>query len=187
MASVSCVFLTWSTYGTWLPGDPRGYVSNTLKPGGSYEPRHNVPGTPYTADDPFTFAQAEMLRKFPSVHLSPVTARWAAEGLILAAKENKWHITRGAIMAAHVHLLLPLADHKSWWVRKILKGRASRYMSDQQRKTWRWWAAGGRDDHVSKERSLENVARYIEGQPGILAYIEDNVIVDPPKQLHIRF
>ena len=27
-------FLTWTTYGTWLPGDDRGFVSNVSSPDG---------------------------------------------------------------------------------------------------------------------------------------------------------
>jgi hypothetical protein len=40
--------ITWTTYGTWLPGDERGYVANTLQDNELYLPRENVVGTPYT-------------------------------------------------------------------------------------------------------------------------------------------
>jgi hypothetical protein len=43
--------LTWTTYGTWLPGDTRGFVSD-VRDGPGPEVRHNVPSTPYDADDP---------------------------------------------------------------------------------------------------------------------------------------
>src|SRR6516225_1923021 len=46
--------ITWTCYTTWLPGDRRGYVSNTLLPEGGSLPRQNMPGTPVTADDPLT-------------------------------------------------------------------------------------------------------------------------------------
>ena len=182
MTDPVAVFFTWTTYGTWLPGDPRGYVSYTLKPGGGYERRQNVPGTPFTANDPYTHARAKEAMKLDPVVLSTITARWAAEGLIKAAQDNRWRIVRGAIMAMHVHLLVPLMDAKAWWVRKILKGRASRYMSDQQYKTWRWWAAGGRDDHLFTDESATNVIRYIEDQQGILAFIVENAVTEPPKR-----
>jgi len=55
--------LTSTTYGTWLPGDFRGFVSNVRDVGANdqgadaprspaREVRHNVPGTPYDADLP---------------------------------------------------------------------------------------------------------------------------------------
>jgi hypothetical protein len=43
--------LTWTTYGTWLPGDKRGFVS-PVRTGAGSERRHNQPGTPYDADMP---------------------------------------------------------------------------------------------------------------------------------------
>src|SRR5690349_21194983 len=38
--------LTWTTYGTWLPGDERGFVSN-VRDGDGPEVKHNTPATPY--------------------------------------------------------------------------------------------------------------------------------------------
>ncbi len=43
--------LTWTTYATWLPGDPRGFVSNIADEAGKGI-RHNVPGTSCDADMP---------------------------------------------------------------------------------------------------------------------------------------
>src|SRR6266540_502234 len=43
--------LTTTTYGTWLPGDERGFVSNLANEAGKGE-RHNVPGTPCDEDLP---------------------------------------------------------------------------------------------------------------------------------------
>lgn len=179
MTDPLAAFFTWTTYGTWLPGDPRGFVSNILKPGGGFERRHNVPGTPFTADDRYTFDRAQKLLKYPPVKLSLTTAAWAADGLVVAAKDNKLCIVRGAVMATHVHLLVPLLDDKPKQVRKMLKGRASRHMSDQQGKTFQWWAAGGSDELVFTDDSMMNVIRYIEGQERILALIVNNEIVLP--------
>jgi hypothetical protein len=42
---------TSTTYGTWLPGDSRGFVSNVADESGKGV-RHNELGTPYDADLP---------------------------------------------------------------------------------------------------------------------------------------
>ena len=39
-------FVTWTTYGTWLPGDERGFVSPKFA-GDTPERRNNEPGRPY--------------------------------------------------------------------------------------------------------------------------------------------
>ena len=43
--------ITWTTYGTWLPGDPRGNISPILLADGTYEKRKNTPGVEWAAGD----------------------------------------------------------------------------------------------------------------------------------------
>ena len=82
------IHITWTTYGTWLPGDPRGYVSNTRSPRGGFIPKQNTPGTPLTADDPFTRARAAEAQLYPTVWLTREQATCVATGLIAAASGN---------------------------------------------------------------------------------------------------
>ena len=37
--------ITWTCYGTWLPGDARGFVGNVREEDGT-QVSHNLPGTP---------------------------------------------------------------------------------------------------------------------------------------------
>jgi len=48
------LLITWTCYGTWLPGDRRGYGSNTRRKDGKYDPKQNIPGTSITADHALT-------------------------------------------------------------------------------------------------------------------------------------
>ena len=64
------IHITWTCYGTWLPGDARGYVSNTRSPEGGFEPKQNTPGTPYTRDDPLTRNLARQEQSHPTVWLT---------------------------------------------------------------------------------------------------------------------
>jgi hypothetical protein len=45
-------FLTWTTYGTWLPGDARGFVGRVWNEDLGPRVKHNEPGTPYDANLP---------------------------------------------------------------------------------------------------------------------------------------
>jgi hypothetical protein len=100
------LFISWTCYGNWLPGDARGYVSNTRRPGGGYECKHNEPGTPCTADDSHTWNRARALQKWPATRLTVEFALAAAESLVEAARSRGWHILRGAVMANHVHVVV---------------------------------------------------------------------------------
>lgn len=44
-------FLTWTTYGTWLPGDERGFVSPKFDEA-VIEPRNHRPGDDYDTGRP---------------------------------------------------------------------------------------------------------------------------------------
>src|SRR5205823_2059977 len=60
--------LTSTTYGTWLPGDARGFVSAVEDDPGP-RIRHNVPGTPYDVDVPELRQSARTLLKGPPIYL----------------------------------------------------------------------------------------------------------------------
>src|SRR5262245_51221982 len=100
------LLITWTCYGTWLPGDARGYVSNTLLPQGGFQHKENRPGTTCTRDDPYTRDRARARMKQEPVYLSTVEAFIAAETIAQAALKRGWRIVRGAFMANHVHVLL---------------------------------------------------------------------------------
>jgi hypothetical protein len=92
--------ITWTTYGTWLPGDERGYVSNTLQENRRYARRENQLGRPYTKDSAITRQRAAALQKHPTAFLTPQLALAVAEELVEAAAKRDWYIARAAIMAA---------------------------------------------------------------------------------------
>ena len=100
------LLLTWICYGTWLPGDRRGYVSNTLRRGGGFVRKQNRPGMPYAADDPYTRQQAIEMQKGTTVCLAYDDSQCAAESFVEASSGREWRVLRGAVMANHVHLVV---------------------------------------------------------------------------------
>ena len=92
------LFISWTCFGNWLPGDERGYVSNTQLPRGLWLPKENVPGTPYTKDDPLTRHQARVLMNQPPTRLTSSLALAVAESLVDAAQKRAWRIMRGAVV-----------------------------------------------------------------------------------------
>jgi REP element-mobilizing transposase RayT len=165
------LLITWTCYGTWLPGDTRGYVSNTLKPTGGFEVRDNVPGTPYTADDPHTRQRASQRQLQPKVLLSRELARVAAEALVAAAAQRGWRILRGAIMANHMHMVVTDCPDDGQAVRRILKGNSQAALSRHVGGIRRWWTAGGSNRYKHGEAAVEATVSYVADQSGRLAEI----------------
>src|SRR5438093_2578896 len=69
--------LTWTTYGTWLPGDRRGFVSEVRVEAGD-KVLHNVPGTPCDEDLPPLQAYAASIMAEDAVRLDLAQAQAVA-------------------------------------------------------------------------------------------------------------
>src|SRR4051795_862819 len=100
------LLITWTCYGTWLPGDCRGYVSNTRRPDSSYERTHNIPGTQFTANDPVTRQYSAEKQQHTTATLDQEHAPVAARGILDACANRNWHVVRAALMWNHVHVIV---------------------------------------------------------------------------------
>lgn len=171
------LLLTWTCYGTWLPGDRRGYVSNTFQSDGSYQPKVNALGAPCSPGSPQTARRARALQSGHTVFLSRQLARFAAEGLIEAAHKRSWRILRGAVMANHVHVVITDCPDDAREVRRALKGSSQAWLSRQSSEVRRWWTAGGSDRYLHDERAVRAAIRYVGAQHGRLAEILDGELL----------
>jgi len=173
------LLITWTCYGTWLPGEARGYVSNTLKENWQYDPKRNAPGTPHTKDDPETYQRAKSLQKQPTVWLTHEQAVIVAEALIQAARKRGWHIARAAIMRNHVHVVIRDCPNDGSAVRRILKGTTQAALSDHAGQSRTWWTTGGSDRYKNDEQAVINAVNYVAKQEYVLVHIVDMVVRMP--------
>ena len=143
-------FSTWTTYGTWLPGDERGWTFR----GGILQ----MPDA--------TLRTASALRMVETaVELSSLQ-RVLIEGMIQEHCEIRgWECHAVKCLSNHVHVLVtasgipidrPREQFKYWGTRRLKTG-------DRSRKNW--WTDGGWDVFVDEEEHLAAVREYIrEGQ-----------------------
>jgi hypothetical protein len=132
--------LTWTTYGSWLPGDPRGLVSEVRDESGE-KVLHNTPGAPCDADLPPLQAYAASIMTEGAVLLVPAQAEALAGQLRETASHRGWRLLVLAVMANHVHVVVGvpgdpdpdklLADFKAYGTRRLNKGWGRRE---------HWWA-----------------------------------------------
>src|SRR5262245_58229427 len=97
--------LTRKTYGNWLPGDPRGFVS-IVADGDGKGARHNIPGTPYSAGQPALRAYMEKRLVGGPVslcaeHAAPLLAQFQE-----TARYRTWQLLAAAVLTDHVHLVV---------------------------------------------------------------------------------
>jgi len=164
--------LTSTFYGTWLPGDRRGFVSRvrdrrSSDPSSTSRFKHNRYGTDYDGDIEGIRRHAQEQMKGP-----PIALRADQAGILLAqfqetATYRKWELIAVAILWNHVHLLVGvlgdpdpedlLRDFKSYGSRALNK-KFGKPMSET------WWTAGGSARIRESKRAIAVGVRYIERQ-----------------------
>jgi len=165
--------LTWTCYGNWLPGDARGYVSNTLQNDRTYREKENVPQSAYTADNPDTLERSRRLMEDSPVRLTAKQSRIVVDTLIQAAAKRGWHIGRAAVMSNHVHVVIWNCPNNGPDVRRVLKGVTQAALSDHHGSSRRWWTAGGSDRYKNDSEAVHAALEYVMNQEWKLAEIVD--------------
>ena len=155
--TVIAFFITWTTYGSWLPGDRRGWASKKVL--GIQEPNPEL--------------EQECRERMME---DAVTLMWAQRQIVDAVivehcRIRGWKLHARNARTNHVHIVVT-ADCDGETVREQLKGWCSRRLSDHaglpaksKHGRRRWFTEGGDLDDIFDEDHLQNVIEYvIEGQ-----------------------
>ena len=144
-------FLTWTTYGTWLPGDSRGWV----------EHRHGL-----QLPDSVRKAEAAARMTDDACRLSE-EHRFAVEDQVReTCGQREWPLHAVNCRSNHIHVVVSVhntlpqkirVDLKAWTVRCLKQ----RFDSDRDR----WWSERGSMRYLNDEESLEAAIVYVlDGQ-----------------------
>jgi REP element-mobilizing transposase RayT len=137
--------LTTTTYGTWLPGDKRGFVSPVRAEDGTLE-LHNIPGTPYDADMPDLQQQAREFLKSDPTRLTRAQAEAILAQLLETARYRGWTIVAASVMHNHMHILVTVpGDPAPSTILQTFKAWASRALNDAGANPRRTPGGPGRD------------------------------------------
>ncbi len=157
--------LSWTTYGSWLPGDQRGFVSELRDEHGE-KVLHNTPGTACDADLPPLEAYAAAIMTDDAVRLVLAQAEALAEQFRETARHRGWRLLALAIMANHIHLVVGvpgdpdpekvLGDFKAWATRRLNRGWGRRQ---------HWWTQSGSKRRKKTAAALRAAIRYVREQP----------------------
>ena len=147
-------FLTWTTYGTWLPGDDRGWVlkgkgfqlPNPVRKKGSEE---RMTESTSTLDE----EQREVVEKTITDH----------------CKVRGWELHALNCRTNHVHVVVSANrkpedvqdQFKAWCTRKLKELQQARNEKHREH----WWTERVSQRYIGDEESLEAAVRYVlEGQ-----------------------
>jgi REP element-mobilizing transposase RayT len=159
-------FLTWTTYGTWLPGDARGSVSDVRNDLGM-KVRQNAPGERSSEYRPSLANYARDRMNEDAVWLDRSHAEQLFDQFVETAAFRKWTLFAVAIMANHIHVVMGVLDDPAPDdLKKDIKAYASRRLNRQfgPRPHRTWWTEGGSARKLDDEASIREAVRYVRGQ-----------------------
>jgi REP element-mobilizing transposase RayT len=143
-------FLTWTAYGTWLPGDQRGWVWK---------------GKGFQLPSPLTKKFAAERMTETACTLNNVQRAIAEKTVRDHCEIRNWHLHIVNCRTNHVHVVVTAdADPKS--VREQLKAWCARKLKEECRSynqisRENWWTEGGSQRFLGDDESLEAVVRYV--------------------------
>ncbi len=162
-------FLTWTTYGTWLPGDERGFVGPILI-GKGYRATHNQPGTDYDCKQRGLTQFAAKNQKTETVRLTRQQAATVADQIRSTATFRQWKIGALAVMANHIHLVVAVSgDPEPSTLLRDFKSFCSRELNRIDGATKRWWTQSGSTRKLPDESAVIAAIRYVRNQSHPLA------------------
>ncbi len=151
-------FLTWTTYGSWLPGDERGWVA---KPG-----QLQVPDA--------TRQEAAQRRMTESaLTLDPEQRRIVEDTIAKHCRIRGWYLHAVNCRTQHVHVVVTAPKRHPKVVMDQFKAWCTRHLKDLERARnvaaesirQNWWTQGGSKRWLNNEKSLREAIQYvIEGQ-----------------------
>ena len=159
-------FLTWVTYGTWLPGDERGFVSHIRDRSGR-QMIHNIPDTPRTANIPALRRYAQSKLKCDPIRLSVPHVEALLAQFQETAHYRKWSLLAVGIMATHIHMVVGVPGDPE--PSKIL-GDLKSYGSRPLNRCWgkpasdTWWADSGSKRKLPNRDAVLSAIRYVVNQ-----------------------
>ena len=155
MSDVLAYFLTWTTYGTWLPGDSRGWVN-----------RHRTHGEVVEPSQPALENHARGLLKESPVVLSAPMRTVTDAAMRRICDELGWCVHALEVRSNHVHVVVTIQDASPGKVMGILKvngTRALNTLAGRGRRD-RWWTKDGSKRIVNSQESLNAAIRYVMNQ-----------------------
>lgn len=162
--------LTWHTYGTWLPGEVKGFVS-AVRDACDEQVIHNIPGTTIDADSPHLAEWSRQQLKSPPIFLTRDQAKCFATQLFETVAFRNWKLFAFAVVPNHIHVVLGvLGDPEPEKLLGDIKSYGSRALNRAFGKppSETWWTESGSKRKLPNNTAILGAIRYVVEQRGSL-------------------
>jgi REP element-mobilizing transposase RayT len=152
------IFSTWTSYGTWLPGDPSGWYQSGR---GLREP------------DALRRLEATLLMTHSAITFDHEQRRVVENTIAGHCAIREWLLHAVNCRSNHVHVVVTAPDRpievpreqfKSWCTRRLKERERGRSGSAAVRESW--WTDRGWDEYIDDEDALANVIAYVRDGQG---------------------
>jgi REP element-mobilizing transposase RayT len=162
-------FVTFTCYGTWLHGDPRGSIDR----------EHNHWQTPPLESDEIREREEFLRLKHAPVVLSTSQRRGVAAAIQEVAEHRHWKLHALNVRTNHIHIVVTanrhgkrvLVDFKSYGTRrlKFLNDLPSACLTlgDDNSNEYRVWTRGGSARPVGSENAFRRAIEYTLDEQGV--------------------
>ncbi len=149
----------WTTYGTWLSGDSRGW----LKKGHS-----GIKAPDWPLEDQSRERMAE-----DAVTLTPAQRAIVEDTIVAHCTIRRWHLHAVNARTTHVHVVVTadrdpddvMDQFKAWCSRKLSDDAGLKVLVAVKAGRRHWFTEGGGKEEIYEEEYLRNAIRYVvEGQ-----------------------
>ena len=145
-------FLTWTTYGTWLPGDERGWVKR---------------GKGFQLPDPVLELTSRSRMTESACTLAAEQRELVEQTIADHCDIRGWQLHAGQCRSNHVHVVVTADqapeivrdEFKAWCTRRLKELQRSVRPTDKARK--KWWTEKGSRRYIGDQESLEAVIVYV--------------------------
>jgi REP element-mobilizing transposase RayT len=139
-------FITWTTYGSWLPGDARGWTDHR--------------GLIRTPNPRLRRIAAASLKHAP-VTLGPADRDQVEQAIREHCRFRSWHLLAASCRSTHVHVVVAAENRRPDELLRSLKAWCSRRLAARVTCSTSRWSRGGSVRRLYESRDVAAVVVYV--------------------------
>jgi len=144
-------FLTWTTYGTWLPGDARGWR------------RRQEPGVTQPPNRLFAEMAASELQE-PPFFLAPSDLAIAERAITKHCQVRSWMLHKVSVLSNHIHVVVTAPQYAPKKVCVQFKAWCTHQLKPNYPTRKYFWTRGGYHCCLNNKDALESAIQYVQDQ-----------------------